>query len=48
MHSKVFVSCNGRDHDNIAPWTIHINDYASDLVSLRLVMFLKNWSAAPL
>ena len=39
-HPKLFASCNVSDHDNIASWALHINNHASDIVSLSLIMFL--------
>ena len=39
-HPKLFVSCNGSDHDNIAFWVVHIKNHAYDLARLSLVMFL--------
>ena len=38
-HQKLFVICNGCDHNDIAPWKVHIKSIAPDLVSLSLVMF---------
>ena len=31
---KLFISCNGCNHDSSASWEAHINSNASDLVSL--------------
>ena len=38
-HPKLFVTCNGCDHDNSVSWDIHVESHASDLASLIPVMF---------
>ena len=43
MHSssdpKLFVACNGCDHNNSTSWAVHIKSHASGIAGLRLVMF---------
>ena len=36
-----YFGCNDYDLDNIAPWTVQIMNHAPDIVSLRVVMFLR-------